>query len=63
MCAAELEELHRREKEAGITPEPSLDAFMRAISVQARLPCRRFRARLRLSTCPGLLQWTFSIYH
>ena len=31
---AELAELHRREKEAGITPEAALDAFMRATAVQ-----------------------------
>ena len=29
-CADELEELLRREKEAGVTPDPELDAFMRA---------------------------------
>ena len=28
--ADELEELLRREKEAGVTPDPDLDAFMRA---------------------------------
>ena len=29
-CADELEEVLRREKEAGITPDPELDAFMKA---------------------------------
>ena len=29
-CADELEELLRREKEAGVTPDPELNAFMRA---------------------------------
>lgn len=29
-CADELEELMRREKAAGVSPDPELDAFMRA---------------------------------
>ena len=35
--AAELVEMRRREEEAGITPEPALDRFMEAMSLQARL--------------------------
>ena len=30
VCSDELEELLKREKEMGITPDPELDAFMRA---------------------------------
>ena len=36
LATAELAEVRRREEEAGITPEPALDRFMEAVSLQAR---------------------------
>jgi hypothetical protein len=36
IIAAELAELRSREAKAGITPDPALDRFMEAMSLQAR---------------------------